>query len=201
MNPLRLSLLRFTLPLAFLLLNFSSLASASLVNVTVDDAGSDPNGSSQIIYAPSGFWQQGQTCNGCAASPDVGKVMNHTWHEGLLNASNSDSVTPTISFQFQGKFKQLSSTVPHSSFAPEGSALYVYCVVDLGINSSMGFVLDGQVVGNFNYQANLNTTGYNYNVPVYANSSIPDGIHSFVLQNGPMNGPSSIVLFDYYVYS
>lgn len=64
----------------------------------------------------------------------------------------------------------------------------------------MTFILDGQPVGSFEL-APTGSTNYDYNMAVYANSSMPYGTHSFTLQGGSLGGEKSLVLLDYIVYS
>lgn len=64
----------------------------------------------------------------------------------------------------------------------------------------MTFSIDGQTVGSFELAPTGQAT-YDYNVLVYANSSIPSGTHTFVLQNGQPGGAKSLVLLDYIVYT
>ncbi|KAF7798598.1 hypothetical protein EIP86_009820 [Pleurotus ostreatoroseus] len=65
-------------------------------------------------------------------------------------------------------------------------------------NTELIFNLDDQVVGSF---ISLAQTTYQYNVPVYANTSIPSGFHTLTLQNGLGNNETSLVLLDYMIYS
>lgn len=64
-----------------------------------------------------------------------------------------------------------------------GVAIYAYFILanDIGMLATAGtylsFILDDEVVGQFARNASLNTTVYQYNVPVYANPSIHDGQH------------------------
>jgi hypothetical protein len=71
--------------------------------------------------------------------------------------------------------------------------------------SQLTFVMDDEVVGTFTHgwagDVPNGTQDYEYNAVVYANESIPLGLHSFTLQVGQVNGSSSLVLFDHLTYS
>ena len=90
-------------------------------------------------------------------------------------------------------------------FVSLGTGIYVYCIVahtesSPDGNSDMTFFIDGEAVGSFQ----LPPTGeavYDYNILVYANSSITSGVHTFALQNGRAGGAKSLVLLDYIVYT
>lgn len=64
----------------------------------------------------------------------------------------------------------------------------------------MTFLIDGQPVGSFS-QLPDGATNYDFNVPVYVNTSIPFGVHTFTLENGHVNDTKSLVLLDYIIYS
>jgi hypothetical protein len=64
----------------------------------------------------------------------------------------------------------------------------------------MTFFIDGQQVGRF-INNPPGTQGYDYDVLVYHNTTIPAGDHEFTLQNGNKDGPKALVLFDRIVYT
>ncbi|KAI0793311.1 hypothetical protein C8Q75DRAFT_712891 [Abortiporus biennis] len=163
--------------------------SASIFNVTVDDSSPDPLSGAQIVYTPPGIWQAGQNCSNCTARPDPTGAMEQTWHDSYhaQGQPGDPNVVPAITFQFQG------------------TALYVYCILGHSninpiSNSDMSFFLDGQFVGSF-FRLADGGTNFDFNVPVYVNTSIPDGTHTFVLQNGHIGDLAALVLFDYFVYT
>lgn len=90
--------------LAPLLLSFLPAVIARLVNVTVDDSGSDPFSGAKIVYAPDGHWSQGNTCAGCWAQPDSSQAYNKTWHDATYDfiSPNRSSVVQTATFPFTG---------------------------------------------------------------------------------------------------
>jgi hypothetical protein len=79
-----------------------------------------------------------------------------------------------------------------------GSAVYVFCALDGNIDAT--FYLDGVQVGTLLRTA-VEPAGYEYNVPVYTNPSIPPGQHTLVVQNGRPNGIQSLMILDSIVYT
>ncbi|PSS37785.1 hypothetical protein PHLCEN_2v386 [Hermanssonia centrifuga] len=67
------------------------------------------------------------------------------------------------------------------------------------------FYIDHHIVGNFKDSPAANPDGsivYDYNVMLYANASISQpGSHNFTLRNGQTHGSSSLILFDYIIYT
>ncbi|THG97553.1 hypothetical protein EW026_g4468 [Hermanssonia centrifuga] len=67
------------------------------------------------------------------------------------------------------------------------------------------FYIDDHMVGIFKDSPPANPDGgivYDYNVVLYANPSISQpGSHNFTLQNGQIGGSSSLILFDYIIYT
>ena len=63
-------------------------------------------------------------------------------------------------------------------------------------NSDMTFFIDGETAGTFELAPTGQNT-YDYNVPVYANNSIPSGTHTLLIQNGHSGGAKSLLLLDY----
>lgn len=174
----------------FLIISFHQ-TSAILVNITVDDDGQDPNTGRSIQYAPPMAWATGQNCSSCLAKPDPSQAHNGTWHDGTYRpnpeSSSDENGVLTATFQFSG------------------TALYVFCILahagsPLASTSDMTFTLDGNIVGTF-FQLPTGSSNFDFNVPVYVNSSIPDGLHTFTLTNGRDNGVTSLTLFDYYIYT
>ncbi|KAH8086598.1 hypothetical protein BXZ70DRAFT_899946 [Cristinia sonorae] len=183
--------------LSSLLFLFSHpLIAATLVNITVDDSGPDPITGARIAYSPSDAWSFGQDCTACTARPDPAQAFMRTWHDGTFNAVPGTTNDPNV---------VLNATFSFESFFVAGSAIYVYCIlahtsVSPDGNSDITFLIDGEAVGSF-FQAPNNATNYGFNVPVYTNASIPSGNHTFTLQNGHVDGPKSLVLLDYIVYT
>ncbi|KAI0336251.1 hypothetical protein GY45DRAFT_1333291 [Cubamyces sp. BRFM 1775] len=177
------------LPVLFSLLTISRLAtisaSAALVNVTIDDTYGDQTNGAQVTYAPPDAWNVGQSCAACTAHPDPTLAHNGSWHDGTVGAGSTQLLTATARF--------------------EGVAVYVYCIVTRSSvspdgNSDMTFFIDGEQVGTF-VQPPDGDTAYDYNVPVYANTSLAAGAHEIVILSGQPNGNKTLILLDYIVYT
>ncbi|OSD05809.1 hypothetical protein PYCCODRAFT_1361583, partial [Trametes coccinea BRFM310] len=163
----------------------SIVTSGTLVNVTIDDTYGDELFGTQFLYAPADVWNVGQSCAACTAHPNPALVHNGTWHDGTTQAGSDQLTTATVRF--------------------EGVAVYVFCIVTRSStspdgNSDMTFSIDGQEVGRFVQPPDGDTT-YDYNVPVYVNTSLPPGPHQLVILNGQPNGNKSLILLDYVVYT
>ncbi|KAF8447218.1 hypothetical protein L210DRAFT_3390820 [Boletus edulis BED1] len=171
------------------LILFTTFAIAALHNVTVDD--SALTGAVVPQYLPSASaWNQGNTCQDCAAQPDPAMTYDGTWHD----ASYSLLSGPFLSFEF--------------SFA--GTALYIYFILAnapniflLTATTSVNCTLDGVTFPPFVHFPTLGA-GYQYNVPVFAAESLASGTHTVTLQPiVPTSAPtdSVLMLFDYLIYS
>ncbi len=87
-----------------------------------------------------------------------------------------------------------------------GSAFYVYGILsestsDPGSIADIVFLIDGQPIGKFVYTPPGIAGGYSFNVLLYGNDTIPQGQHTFTIQNGEVGGLGSLILLDYIVYS
>jgi hypothetical protein len=85
----------------------------------------------------------------------------------------------------------------------KGTAIYAYCILDNSISyttfTNLTFSIDGAPVGTFSYIPDGSNT-FLYNSLVYANVSIPNGNHTFVLEV-PQGANASLALFDYMEYT
>ena len=83
-------------------------------------------------------------------------------------------------------------------------AIYAYCILDNHINygtlTNLTFSIDGVQVGSYSHSPDGSGT-YLYNTLVYANTSIPNGDHTFVIHTTGNQTISSLTLFDYVVYT
>ncbi|KAJ3556387.1 hypothetical protein NM688_g2052 [Phlebia brevispora] len=88
-----------------------------------------------------------------------------------------------------------------------GSAFYLYGILSHSTANptsaeDLYFFVDDQAVGHFTYTPpDPGNNTYSYNVLLYANNTIPPGVHNFKMQNGLPNGTVSLVLLDYAIYS
>lgn len=157
---------------------------AKLVNVTLDDRDTG------LIYTPSGAWADGTDCEACTAKLETDKLVNGSWHESTFQPGDKEPHKVSVSFN--------------------GTAIYVDCILaksttdpPLNGHSDMRFFIDGTLVGRFAQDiSNDSTSTYEYGTTVYANTSIPAGLHTFRLQNGHTNSTTqSRVLLDAITYS
>ncbi|KAL4268399.1 hypothetical protein AB1N83_001706 [Pleurotus pulmonarius] len=163
---------------------------AAFVNTTIDDKYGDPDTGALVTYSPALSWNDGLTCTGCTARFDKSRAYMGTWHDGTFALTNATNPTPGAI---------LTASVPFT-----GSAVYVYCILGHSFeapntNTDMTFLLDGQQVGTFKQKPNGNST-WDYDVPVYVNTSIPNGAHTLSIENGHA-GEKSLVILDYVVYT
>lgn len=99
-----LSLATFSLSTVWSLVELP-LASAQLVNVTIDDTFGDQLTGTTITYLPPDVWKLGQDCSDCFAKLDQTKVSNGTWHDGTFSAVAENNgpanrlLTATVTFQ------------------------------------------------------------------------------------------------------
>ncbi|KAH0835494.1 hypothetical protein J3R83DRAFT_9161 [Lanmaoa asiatica] len=162
---------------------FTSFAFAALQNVTVDDA--VLTGPVVPQFFPSASAWSTNNCTTCAVQPDPSLAYNGTWHETTFIPANNEA--PAIEFNFTG------------------SALYIFFIMANNLSATttftnVQFVLDN-VVAPIPYTSNISApTGYQYNVPVYANDSLVSGQHTMAMQ--PFNtGRDILIAFDYLIYS
>ncbi|KAK0237315.1 hypothetical protein EDD85DRAFT_837208 [Armillaria nabsnona] len=157
---------------------------AKLVNVTLDDRDAG------LTYTPSDAWANGTDCETCTAKLDTDKLVHGSWHNSTFQPGDKEPHKVSISFS--------------------GTAIYVDCILakstsnpPLNGHSDMRFFIDGALVGRFARDiSNDSTSTYEYGTTVYANTSIPTGLHTFRLQNGHTNSTTqSLVLLDAITYS
>lgn len=181
----------------FSLIAILSPLCSALFNVTVDD--NNPT----ITYIPTGDWSFGPACSNCIAKPDPAQAFDGTWHDELFIPA--DDMTQTVTLSFKGYNQLFRSILHHRHDFVLGSAIYAFCVLAptsdaLDGNTDMTFFIDGQNVGSFTRDT-TGQSGYQYNVPVYANPSLPFGDHTFTLQNGRTGGQAALALFDYMIFT
>lgn len=82
-----------------------------------------------------------------------------------------------------------------------GSALYVYGIISQGDRVHYSFFLDGASIETPFIRDELSAGPVIYNQILYSNPSMPNGSHTFVLQNGQPGVQFSLLLFDYIIYT
>ncbi len=97
---------QWAIPLFSLLavISLHTPVSTALVNVTVDDAGTDPNTGSTFVYTPADRWNYGPDCSACTAKPDASLVLDSSWHDATYDPTLGASWNEiqTVSFPFEG---------------------------------------------------------------------------------------------------
>ncbi|KAI0735582.1 hypothetical protein C8Q76DRAFT_610072, partial [Earliella scabrosa] len=153
---------------------WSTQASATLLNITVDDAYRDPLvGDSWIVYDPYSAWNAG-ACDGCVAPPEPPRAHLATWHESVYEPGQSEPMTASLSF--------------------EGVAVYVFCILSNTAASNISFLLDGAPAGTYvrtPASPGADADAFSYHVPVYTNTSLAAGPHTITIQHGVRASNSS----------
>ncbi|EIW63887.1 uncharacterized protein TRAVEDRAFT_111481, partial [Trametes versicolor FP-101664 SS1] len=185
--------------LCFLLLAVA--CTAALVNHTIDDKYGDSSTGIIPTYRPKENWAYGDTCRSCNLYPanlghippgslngtavDTAQVFNGTWHD---TTQSPGSPPRNITVQFVGQavyvFNIIANIVPFTS-----------------TNTSLVFSLDDKIVGQYVHPADPFGPELMYNVAVYTNHSIPHDNHTLVISTKAEGTESSLVLFDYVVYT
>ncbi|KAJ3011900.1 hypothetical protein NUW54_g2032 [Trametes sanguinea] len=164
----------------------TTLASATLVNNTVDDQRRDSSRGLTLTYSSDISWNLGKTCEDCTPIStfiDVSQVYDGTWHDA------------TVPPAFQ-------SPVLTATFA--GVAVYVYNVVANAIPAittitSLTFRVDGQAAGAYSHSPDMSSSAVDYDVLVFSTSGLSNTVHT--LEVGADNAFNSLVLFDRIVYT
>ncbi|KAI0640164.1 hypothetical protein C8Q77DRAFT_1153053 [Trametes polyzona] len=162
------------------------LASGILVNRTIDDELGDSVSHAPPVYLPDGGWALGSVCTSCNIHPglaDVDQAFDQTWHD---TTHHPGSASPSIIATFSG------------------SAVYVFNLVanfvrDTTTLTNLTFALDGVLVGQYVHAPDPKGAQILYNVLVYSNTSLSDGLHTLVIS--PSDDVASLILFDYIVYT
>ncbi|KAK0470408.1 uncharacterized protein EV420DRAFT_1500511 [Desarmillaria tabescens] len=174
----------FCSSLACILLLLERTVQGRLVNATIDDQ------NPMLLYSPEDGWRNSNVpCPSCTARPDPSMAINGSWHDSTFdqNAKNSPNKVRNVSTIFNGTAIHVTCILAKTTTSPFG-------------NSDMSFYIDDILVGQFKKTA-PGESGFEYNVTVYSNSSIPSGQHKFTIQNGHVGGIKSLLLLDALVYS
>ncbi|KAI5118094.1 hypothetical protein M0805_007743 [Coniferiporia weirii] len=185
-----LSLLQPVSWIPLLLLPRVSLANP--INVTIDDQFGDPTNGQSILYSPSAAWQAGQTCTECKAkvSPASDAYLG-TWMDATFNplGSTANSVP--------GQIIRASTTF-------FGTSVYVVCILTgtsslPNGNTDMTFLIDNTTAGSFQ-KAPDNGTTYHFNQTVFAQTGLPNALHTITIESGHAN-QTALVLLDSIIYT
>ena len=87
-----------------------------------------------------------------------------------------------------------------------GSAIYVYGILSQSLvvpnsTADITFFIDGQAMTTFSYTPPGIDKSYLYNFLLWHSDTLPNGAHTFSLQNGISHKRVSLILFDYIVYT
>ncbi|KAG9224108.1 hypothetical protein CCMSSC00406_0006776 [Pleurotus cornucopiae] len=157
---------------------------AALRNVTIDDQFGDELSRVRPTYSPTLGWTSG---GAGAVKLDTSLVHNGTWHDTTLYPGGEPK---RVNFTFTG------------------ISLYVYCIIAntppgppfFDADADYKFLIDGELVGRYTHEAELNIPDYFYNTPVYVNTTLQNKAHNFTLL---VDSPAKpvLLLFDYAVYT
>ena len=180
----------------------SRIASANLVNRTIDDHYGDSVTGIQPIY--NGKWNYGPTCGDCSARLDQAKTFMSSWHDTTASPDNNISVA----FNFTGVcFAACIHRTLVIYCERKGIAIWVYCIVPNEVPNLVTFVnisieLDGKPAGKFQHSAQQATDSepYGYNVTIYSHSELENTQHTLIMSAMPDEG-QSLFLFDWAEYT
>ncbi|KAI1790962.1 hypothetical protein LXA43DRAFT_1013838 [Ganoderma leucocontextum] len=153
---------------------FVGPSACTMINRTIDDKNGD-----EVTH------QVPVTC-GISTTPPHGvesdRLFNSTWHDTTVHPNDPPH---TIALSFTG------------------SAVYVFNMIanrhgTTSTETHITFFIDDENVGQYDHTPN-DTSDFQYQVPVYTNSTLPYGEHSLkIVADGTQ---LSLVLFDYVVYT
>lgn len=63
------------------------------------------------------------------------------------------------------------------------------------------FFIDGGEIGNYTFLPAVLASDYTYNVLLYHNASVPEGTHTFIMQNGGTVDVVSLALLIHAIYT
>ncbi|KZT18125.1 hypothetical protein NEOLEDRAFT_1080931 [Neolentinus lepideus HHB14362 ss-1] len=154
-------------------------------NRTIDDQWGDSVTGILPTYLPANdTWQQGANCSSCYSRPNASLAYDGSWHD--------------VSYIPGGPAPMV------ARFTFDGTAIYVYCILDNHSNyttlTNLTFRLDNETVGSYVHTPNALSPVFQYGVPVYSNTSIPNGAHTFELETDASDN-GSVILFDYLQYT
>ncbi|KZP17993.1 hypothetical protein FIBSPDRAFT_792544 [Athelia psychrophila] len=167
-------------PVLSYLAHFSA---ATPSNRTIDDEFGDSVTNLRPVYSPTTGWAQGANCSTCFVQLDTLNVFDGSWHDTTHSPTDTEPRSVAITFN--------------------GTAVYAYCVLANTVQSTttltnLTFFMDGELVGTYQH---IPTTSadYQYNVPVYVNTSLFNQQHVLTMEATGTN--SSLILFDYVDYT
>ncbi|KAK7064799.1 hypothetical protein R3P38DRAFT_3165811 [Favolaschia claudopus] len=180
-------------------LSLFHLASAVLVNTTVDDTNGGP-GSSHIIYQPDNGWLQGEIggCDNCSFLPVRDIALMNTFHESAQfgqKQTNSSVCDPVILRQLCER--QLHS--PQYLYQPTVRRPVLRIFLEEGSQfrsgtSDLTFNIDGIQRGTFPH---IPSGSQNFQLAtVFISGPLDLSNHTMEIKNGRVGGPNSLMIPD-----
>ncbi|KAH7061891.1 hypothetical protein BKA62DRAFT_737878, partial [Auriculariales sp. MPI-PUGE-AT-0066] len=152
-------------------------------NYTIDDFnGDEKTGVVPIYNGPSGVWnvrRANQPCEICLVNPDGNLMLNGTWYDPAA----------TVVFSFIG------------------TDIWVYCALagqwegGITTDSHLKLLLDGAIVDSFDWSPTPSAPQFTYHQAVLSAKDLENKEHIVAVQSGPKLGASSLILFDYVLYT
>ncbi|KAH8102718.1 hypothetical protein BXZ70DRAFT_802396 [Cristinia sonorae] len=164
-----------------LLVLFAATTSAALVNRTIDDQNGDEVTKRQVEY--TGLWRQGKDCPAalCSSRPSGDQIHDGTWHDASYFPSH-EAPPQSLSFKFNG------------------TAVYVYFILQKLQLTDVDVSIDGGPASNFNHVIDATSNvEFDFNVPIFVQEGLLNGEHTFTVT---ASGPNFVLmLFDYAIYT
>ncbi|KAK7064755.1 hypothetical protein R3P38DRAFT_2826243 [Favolaschia claudopus] len=161
-------------------LSLFHLASAILVNTTVDDTNGGPSGS-QIIYQPDNDWLQSAIggCDNCSILPIRDIASMNTFHGSLFVQTNK--FPPSVTLLFFGSSVSVNCILVNTLINPPGT-------------SDLTFLIDGIQRGTFPH---IPSGSQNFQLAtVFISDPLDLSNHTLEIKNGRIGGPNSLMILD-----
>lgn len=172
-----------------LLLSSFPVATARLVNRTIDDEQGDSVTGVKPTYEPTSNWAQGSTCAGCFLTPNkvvsVSRAFDGTWHDSTYTPETPGNPGNTIEAAFMG------------------TAVYVYFIVPNFVQFTttlvnVTFSIDGTFYGQYQHIPRTTST-ISYNTLVFHTTNLANTDHTIEIRASGSN--ASLILFDNMIYT
>jgi hypothetical protein len=178
---------------------------ATRTNRTIDDeTGDSVTGLSPQYGATStAVWNYGPTCTGCNVHPNMTQCYEQSWHDATAYVGQTVSVT--LNFHGACIMTQHESQPLTDPRRDAGTAIYMYGLLantaaNIVRTTNLTFTLDGAPAGTFFHPADATETIV-YNVSLFSKDDIPNGPHTLVATATPGPILSSLIMFDYAIYT
>ncbi|KAI0640259.1 hypothetical protein C8Q77DRAFT_1045389, partial [Trametes polyzona] len=183
------------LRLSLLALFLSCCAPASIaargVNITIDNELGDSTTGAKPTYSPDATWALSPTSSNAV---DARRAFGGTWHASTYDP-DKDGQPHTVTASFTGSAVYVFYILANTTVNLDTEAASMDAIVR---PARLTFLLDDDLVGSFEHTP-LGNVDVQYNVPVYTNTSVPQGLHTLRIETTGPATPS--VLFDYIIYT